>query len=46
MLTQCNALTYYVEAVLDDERASLNLQHIYNFFLNFFPRVSTCMMLP
>ena len=40
MLTKSHSLTDYVDAVLEDERSSLNLPHVYQFFVNFFPRVS------
>ena len=40
MLCSSSSLIDYVDAVLEDERGSLNLPHIYQFFVNYFPKVS------
>ena len=40
MLIQSHGLIDYVDAVLLDERASLNNAHIFNFLLTFFPKVN------
>ncbi|KAI0239771.1 Ubiquitin carboxyl-terminal hydrolase 34 [Lamellibrachia satsuma] len=39
MLCNCSSFIDYVDAVLLDERQSLNNQHIYQFFCNYFPKV-------
>lgn len=38
-LCKCNSFIDYIETVLMDERRSLNNDHIYQFFRNFFPKV-------
>ena len=40
MLCKSSYFMEYVDAVLLDERLSLNNQNIYQFFCNFFPKVS------
>lgn len=40
VLCSCSSFIEYVDAVLMDERQSLTKQHIYQFFCNFFPKVS------
>ena len=39
MLCNCSSFIDYVDAVLLDERKSLNTQIIYHFFCNYFPKV-------
>jgi len=39
MLVTSHGFLEYVDAVLLDERASLNNAHVFNFLLNFFPKV-------
>ena len=39
MLCSTSSLIDYVDTVLEDERLSLNLPHIYQFFVNYFPKV-------
>ena len=39
MLVTSHGFLEYVDAVLLDERASLNNSHVFNFLLNFFPKV-------
>jgi hypothetical protein len=39
MLVQSNSLVDYIEAVLLDEKSSLNIQLIYNFLFVYFPKV-------
>ncbi|KAH3853425.1 hypothetical protein DPMN_095948 [Dreissena polymorpha] len=39
LLCSSNYFIDYVKAVLMDERMSLNNQHIYQFFCNFFQKV-------
>jgi len=40
LLTDSHGFLEYVDAVLLDERASLNNQHVFQFLQNFFPKVS------
>lgn len=40
MLTNSNYFVDYVEAVLLDERPSLNISIIYDFLVTYFPKVS------
>ena len=42
MLCGCSSFIDYVDAVLLDERQSLNNQHIYQFFCTYFPKVRSC----
>ena len=39
MLVTSHGFLEYVDAVLLDERSSLNNSHVFNFLLNFFPKV-------
>jgi len=39
LLCNSNYIVDYVDAVLLDERLSLNVPHIYQFFCNYFPKV-------
>ena len=40
MLVTSHGFLEYVDAVLLDERSSLNNSHVFNFLLNFFPKVN------
>ena len=40
VLCSCPSFIEYIDSVLTNERASLNNLHIYQFFCNFFPKVS------